>query len=102
MIRMIQYIPSDDFIITNPTNFAIAIRYKHNQDLAPVVVGKGVDHVAKKIRETAKEHNIEIVENKPLARALYASVELGQPIPPDLYQSVAEILAFVYKLKNKL
>ncbi len=102
MRRMMQDVPSADVIITNPTHYAVAIRYKHNQDFAPMVVAKGVDHIAKNIREKGKEHNIEIVENKPLARALYASVEIGEPIPPDLYQSVAEILAFVYKLKNKL
>ncbi len=102
MRRMMQDIPSADVIITNPTHFAVAIRYKHNQDSAPTVVAKGADHMAKKIREQAKEHDIEIVENKPLARSLYASVEIGEQIPPELYQSVAEILAFVYKLKNKI
>ncbi len=102
MRRMMQDVPSADVIITNPTHFAVAVRYKHNQDFAPVVVAKGVDHAAKKIREKAAEFDIEIVENKPLARALYASADVGQPIPPDLYQSVAEILAFVYKLKNKI
>ncbi len=102
MRRMMQDIPSADVIITNPTHFAVAIRYKHNQDSAPTVVAKGADHMAKKIREAAKEYNIEIVENKPLARSLYASVEIGEQIPPELYQSVAEILAFVYKLKNKI
>ncbi len=102
MRRMMQEIPSADVIITNPTHFAVAIRYKHNQDIAPTVVAKGADHMAKKIREQAKEHDIEIVENKPLARSLYASVEVGEQIPPELYQSVAEILAFVYKLKNKV
>ncbi len=102
MRRMMQDVPSADVIITNPTHYAVAIRYKHNQDFAPVVVAMGVDHAAKKIRERAAEFNIEIVENKPLARALYATAEIGQPIPPDLYQSVAEILAFVYKLKNKI
>ncbi len=102
MRRMMQDIPSADVIITNPTHFAVAIRYKHNQDTAPTVVAKGADHMAKRIREQAKEHDIEIVENKPLARSLYSSVEIGEQIPPELYQSVAEILAFVYKLKNKL
>ncbi len=102
MRRMMQDVPTADVIITNPTHYAVAIRYKHNQDFAPVVVAMGVDHAAKRIREKAAEFNIEIVENKPLARALYATAEVGQPIPPDLYQSVAEILAFVYKLKNKI
>ncbi len=102
MRRMMQDVPTADVIITNPTHYAVAIRYKHNQDFAPVVVAMGVDHAAKKIREKAAEFDIEIVENKPLARALYATAEIGQPIPPDLYQSVAEILAFVYKLKNRI
>lgn len=100
--RMMQDIPSADVIITNPTHFAVAIRYKHNQDVAPTVVAKGADHLAKRIKDAAKENGIEIVENKPLARALYASVEVGEQIPPDLYQSVAEILVFVLRLKNKV
>ena len=68
---------------------------------APVVIAKGVDYLAQKIKEEAREHNVEIVENKPLARMLYANVEVGQAVPPELYQAVAEVLAFVYHLQGK-
>ncbi len=102
MRRMMQDIPSADVIITNPTHFAVAIKYDNNIGGAPKVVGKGQDILAFKIREIAKEHDIPIVENKPLARALYANVEIGYEITPDLYQAVAEVLAYVYKLKNKI
>lgn len=98
--RMMQDIPKADVIITNPTHFAVAIRYDSNQDSAPVVLAKGADLVAAKIKEKAKEHNIEIVENKPLARTLYYTVEIGDEIPPELYATVAEVLAFVYSLNK--
>ena len=100
MRRMMQSVPEADVIITNPTHYAVAIKYDPDQGMAPIVVAKGADYIAKKIREKAGEHNIEIVENKPLARTLYAVVEVGHEIPPDLYKAVAEILAFVYNLKN--
>ncbi len=100
MRRMMQDIPKADVIITNPTHFAIAIAYEEEQFGAPQVIAKGVDLVAARIREKAKEHHIEIVENKPLARALYYTVEIGQEIPQELYQAVAEVLAFVYSIKN--
>ncbi len=102
MRRMMQDIPSADVIITNPTHFAVAIKYDNNAGGAPKVVGKGQDNLAFRIRELGKEHDIPIVENKPLARALYANVEIGREITPDLYQAVAEVLAYVYKLKNKI
>ncbi len=101
MRRMMQDIPKADVVITNPTHFAIAIAYDEHQFGAPRVLAKGADLVAAKIREQAKEHSIEIVENKPLARTLYYTVEIGQEIPPELYQAVAEVLAFVYSLKNR-
>ena len=69
---------------------------------APIVLAKGSDYLAAKIKEVAKEHQIEIVENKPLARMLYANVEIGEVVPPELYQAVAEVLAFVYKLQGKI
>lgn len=100
--RMMQEIPNADVIITNPTHFAIAIKYDRQKETAPIVVAKGVDYLAQKIKNVAKENNIEIIENKPLARALYSSVEIGKEIPPELYQAVAEVLAFVYKLKNMI
>lgn len=101
MRRMMQAIPDADVIITNPTHFAIAIKYVEGKSSAPIVVAKGVDYVAQKIKEKAKEHHIQIVENKPLARALYYTVDLDKEIPPELYGAVAEVLAFVYNLENK-
>jgi flagellar biosynthesis protein FlhB len=101
MRRMMQDVPSADVIITNPTHYSVAVKYDKDSADAPIVVAKGVDFLAKRIREKAKESNIQIVENKQLARALYASVDVGQNIPPELYQSVAEVLAFVYNLKNE-
>ena len=99
--RMMQAIPEADVIITNPTHYAVALRYNKEKEAAPVVVAKGVDHLAKRIRELAAQHDVQTVENKELARALYHSVDIGREIPPELYQAVAEVLAFVYKLKNK-
>jgi len=101
MKRMMQAVPQADVIITNPTHFAIAIKYKTDQNAAPIVVAKGVDYVAQKIKEKAKEHHIQIVENKPLARTLYYTVALDREIPPELYGAVAEVLAFVYNLEDK-
>ena len=99
--RMMQDVPTADVVITNPTHLAIALKYESNSGRAPVVVAKGEDFLAKKIREAAKEAQVEIVENKPLARMLYYNVEIGQEIPPELYQAVAEVLAFVYNLKQQ-
>lgn len=100
--RMMQAIPEADVVITNPTHFAVALKYEQKQGKAPIVVAKGSDYLAAKIKETAREHEVEIVENKPLARMLYYNVEIGEEIPPELYQAVADVLVFVYKLKNKL
>ena len=100
MRRMMQSVPDADVIITNPTHYAIAISYSPEKGLAPTVVAKGADYIAQKIREKAKEHDVQIVENKPLAQTLYAVVEVGDEIPPELYQAVAEILAFIYSLKD--
>lgn len=99
--RMMQDVPKADVVITNPTHLAVAVKYDSENAKAPVVVAKGEDYLAQKIRETAKENKIEIVENKPLARMLYANVDIGAEIPPELYQAVAEILAMVYNMKNK-
>ena len=101
MKRMMQSIPEADVIITNPTHFAIALKYNEASGRAPVVVAKGVDYVAQKIKEKGREHHIEIVENKPLARSLYYTVDLDKEIPPELYGAVAEVLAFVYNLQKK-
>ncbi len=95
--RMMQQLPDADVVITNPTHFAVALKYEPNSGMAPVVIAKGADYLAFQIREKAKECNIEIVENKPLARILYNNVDIGMEIPPELYQAVAEILARVLK-----
>jgi flagellar biosynthetic protein FlhB len=102
MRRMMQEVPKADVVITNPTHFAVAIKYDTNISTAPVVIAKGQDYIAKRIKEIAKENNVEIVENKPLARTLYDTVDVGESIPQELYQAVAEILAFVYSLKGKV
>ena len=98
--RMMQDVPKADVIITNPTHLSVALKYDSNESKAPIVLAKGEDYLALKIREVAKENQIEIVENKPLARMLYANVDIGEEIPPELYQAVAEVLAMVYNLKN--
>ncbi len=100
--RMMQDVPKADVVITNPTHYAVALKYDAEAAQAPVVLAKGTDYLALQIKEKAKEADVEIVENKPLARMLYANVEIGEEIPPELYQTVAEILAAVYRLKNKL
>lgn len=101
MRRMMQELPQADVVITNPTHFAVAVKYDESVAAAPMVLAKGADILAARIKEKAKEFDIEIVENKPLARALYYTVEIGDEVPPELYQTVAEVLAFVYNLKNK-
>ncbi len=100
--RMMAAIPEADVVITNPTHFAVALSYKAGQGQAPIVVAKGADFLAGRIKEVARENQVEIVENKPLARMLYYNVELGAEIPPELYQAVAEVLAYVYQLHNKV
>ncbi len=99
--RMMRDIPRADVIITNPTHFAVALMYDPMISNAPLVVAKGVDHLAQKIKEIASEHDIPIKENRPLARALYDQVEVGDMIPEDLYKAVAAILAEIWKLKGK-
>jgi flagellar biosynthetic protein FlhB len=93
--RMMQHLPEADVVITNPTHFAVALKYEPNSGKAPVVIAKGADYLAFQIKDKAREYHIEIVENKPLARILYANVDIGMEIPPELYQAVAEILAAV-------
>lgn len=100
--RMMQDLPQADVVVTNPTHYAVAIKYDPEMADAPVVIAKGEDYMAARIKEVAKENYIEIVENKPLARMLYANVDIGQMIPPELYQAVADVLAFVYHLKGKV
>ncbi len=100
--RMMQNLPQADVVITNPTHYAVAIKYDPEVAEAPIVLAKGADYLAAKIKEIARDNQIEIVENKPLARMLYANVEVDQAVPPELYQAVAEVLAFVYHLKGKV
>jgi flagellar biosynthetic protein FlhB len=102
MRRMMQEVPKADVVITNPTHFAVALKYDEQKADAPVVVAKGVDFVAQKIKLIAKENEIATVENRPLARALYSQTEIGDAIPEEFFKAVAEILAFVYQTKNKV
>lgn len=99
--RMMQDLPQADVVITNPTHYAVAIKYDPEVAAAPIVIAKGEDYMAARIKEVARENKIEIVENKPLARMLYANVDIGQAIPPELYQAVADVLAFVYHLQGR-
>jgi flagellar biosynthetic protein FlhB len=100
--RMMQNVPKADVIITNPTHFSIALKYDPEQSEAPILIAKGVDAVAFRIREIAKEHDIILFENPPLARTLYDTVDIDQPIPVELYKAVAEIISFVYRKKGKI
>ena len=100
--RMMQNLPKADVVITNPTHYAVAIKYDANEADAPMVVAKGADYLAQRIKDIARENDVEIVENKPLARMLYANVEVGELVPPELYKAVAEVLAYVYHLKGKV
>lgn len=99
--RMMKSVPEADVVITNPTHIAVAIKYDRGEHSAPVVVAKGARKVAERIKEIAAENGVPIVENKPLARTLFKSVDIGMEIPVDLYKAVAEVLAYVYRIKNK-
>ncbi|MDW6093494.1 flagellar biosynthesis protein FlhB [Vibrio rhizosphaerae] len=98
--RMMADVPQADVIVTNPEHFSVALRYKQDSDKAPIVVAKGIDHLALKIREVAREHEIEIVPAPPLARALYHTTELEQEIPDGLFLAVAQVLAYVFQLRQ--
>ena len=95
-----SHVPTATAVIVNPTHFAVAIRYHVESMSTPVVVAKGKNYLALRIRAKATEHQIPIIENPPLAQALYKSVDVGQEIPPHLYRAVAEILAYIFKLMN--
>ncbi|OCN03157.1 flagellar biosynthesis protein FlhB [Clostridium sp. W14A] len=99
--RMMQQVPQADVVIRNPTHFAVALRYHAQEDTAPVVVAKGQDYLALKIIEIAEQHQIPMKEDRPLARALYASVEVNSQIPQEFYQALAEVMAWVYRLKQE-
>jgi flagellar biosynthesis protein FlhB len=98
--QMMKEVPKATAIVVNPTHYAVAIRYRMEDMAAPLVVAKGKNYLARRIREKAVEHQVPIIENPPLAQALYKSVEVGQEIPPHLYRAVAEILAYIFKLMN--
>ncbi|MCP3026106.1 flagellar biosynthesis protein FlhB [Halobacillus sp. A5] len=100
--RMMNEVPDADVVITNPTHYAIAIKYDEKISDAPIVVAKGVDFVAQKIKEVAKAHDVVMVENRPLARAMYQDAEIDQPIDEQFFKAVAEILAYVYRLEKKV
>ncbi|WP_338754024.1 flagellar biosynthesis protein FlhB [Bacillus sp. FJAT-52991] len=102
MRRMMQEVPEADVVITNPTHYAIALKYDEEKLDAPYVVAKGVDYLAQKIKYIAGENEVTMVENRPLARALYDQAEIGDPIPEEFFKAVAEVLAYVYRVKNKL
>jgi flagellar biosynthetic protein FlhB len=98
--RMMEDVPSADVVVTNPTHFAVALRYDQDSMDAPVVVAKGVERIALTIRRIAEENGVPRLESPPLARALHASVEIGRPIPPELYVAVAEVLAWVHRVRH--
>lgn len=99
-MRMVQAVKDADVVITNPTHYAIALEYKEGKSTAPVIIAKGKDFLAQKIKEKAKELNVAIVENKPLAQSLYFFCEVGDEVPEDMYKAVAEVLAYVYRIKK--
>lgn len=99
--RMMADVPKADVVLTNPTTLAVALVYQHGKMKAPKVVAKGAGFIAERIREIARQHGVPVIENKPLARALFKAVKLGDPVPSKLYRAVAEILAYVYRMKQK-
>jgi flagellar biosynthetic protein FlhB len=100
--RMMAAVPEADVVVTNPTHFAVALAYQHGDMAAPKVVAKGLDEVARRIREVAEANDVPLVENPPLARALHATVDLDQEIPPEHYKAVAEIIGYVMRLKGRM
>jgi flagellar biosynthetic protein FlhB len=100
--RMLKQVPTATVVLTNPTHYAVALRYERNSKGAPVVVAKGHDALARRIVKIAREHGVSVIEKKPLARALYAMVEVNQEIPPQLYRAIAEILAYIYGLRKSV
>lgn len=99
--RMMQQVPGADVVIRNPTHYAVALRYHPDEDAAPIVLAKGMDELALRIVKVAEEHNIPSIENVPLAHALYEDAELDREIPPELYNPVAEVLVYIFRLNDK-
>ena len=100
--RMMQAVPEADVVVTNPTHYAVALKYEQEEMEAPVLVAKGQDLIAQKIREVAEEHDIPIVENKPLAQALFKGVEIDQEVPAEHYKAVAEVISYVWRVRGRL
>ncbi len=100
--RMMQSVPEASVVITNPTHYAVALKYEMGDMNAPTMLAKGADHMAAKIREIAAENDIPVLSNPPLARALYAGVEIGEEVPAEHYKAVAEIIGYVLRLKGRL
>ncbi|MBN2655464.1 MAG: flagellar biosynthesis protein FlhB [Spirochaetales bacterium] len=100
--NMIQNVPQADVVVTNPTHFAVALEWNNETMVAPTVTAKGQDHIAFRIRDVAKEHNVPVIENKPLARGLYAAVEIGEQIPEEYWDIVSRVLAEVYRISGKM
>ena len=101
MSRMMQSVPQADVVIKNPTHFAVALKYDLQNNEAPVLVAKGQDQLALRIIKEAEAHDVFVLENKPLARAIYATTDINREIPSEFYGTIAEILVYVYKIKNK-
>ena len=99
--RMMQNVPEADVVIRNPTHFAVALKFDRDKDRAPKVIAKGMDQLALRIVQVAEENDVYVTEDRPLARALYDAVEVGEEIPEEFYKAIAKILAFVYNLKEK-
>jgi flagellar biosynthetic protein FlhB len=99
--RMIAAVPRATVVVANPTHYAVALRYVQGETAAPVVIAKGIDHIALRIREMAEDHDIPVIEDKPLAKSLYAAVKTDRPIPPEFYRAVAEILLYLMTRKGK-
>ena len=98
---MMAAVPEADVVVTNPTHISIALKYDRSKHEAPIVIARGADHLAQKIRELAQENDVPLVEDKPLAQTLYKTVDVGQIIPANLFKAIAEILAYVYQLKAR-
>ena len=98
--RMMEAVPEADVVITNPVHLAVALKFEASEMIAPTVVAKGSGHIAERIKEIAREHQVAIVEDRPLAQTLFKMVEIGGFVPVELYRAVAEILAYVYRLRG--
>jgi flagellar biosynthetic protein FlhB len=98
---MMAEVPEADVVITNPSHYAVALKYEYKKMQSPKLVAKGKDLIAERIKQVAREHDVPIVENPPVARAVYDSIDIGEFIPQELFKPIAEILAYIYKLKGK-